>query len=328
MIHYIDLVMHPERYHGHHDKRPFFEGWYYKMVDATEGSRYAVIPGIFRGTDDGGDHSFVQVLDGMSGKATYHTYPMDAFKPSKDDFDVWVGSNHFNAGQLSLDIDDDQRRIKGEVHFSGVKPWPVTLMSPGIMGWFGWLTFMECYHGVVSLDHALSGSLSVDGENVDFAGGRGYIEKDWGQAFPSAYIWMQTNHFQQPETCLTASVAMIPWRGFAFRGAIIGLWHENALYRFANYTNAATEKLAVTDDHVDWVVRDSKFRLEMRAVRTEGSLLHAPIRTDMSKRVNETMKSSVEVCLSSLTDGRLIFQGTGRNAGLEVHGDLETLLKT
>jgi hypothetical protein len=83
----------------------------------------------------------------------------------------------------------------------------------------------------------------------------------------------------------------------------------------------------VTDDHVDWAVRDSKFRLEMRAVRTEGSLLHAPVRTEMHKRVNETMQSSVEVCLSSLADKRVIFQDTGRNAGLEVYGDLETLLK-
>lgn len=327
MMRYIELVMHPERYHGHHTKRPFFEGWYYKIINASEDSRYAVIPGIFRGTQPDNDHSFVQILDGMNGKATYHTYPASAFKAAGDDFDVCVGSNHFSAESLMLDIDDAQRRVKGEVYFRGITPWPVTFTSPGIMGWFGWLTFMECYHGVVSLDHALSGSLTVDGQNVDFAGGRGYIEKDWGQAFPSAYIWMQTNHFQQPGTCLTASVAMIPWRGRAFRGAIIGLWHESVLYRFANYTNATTDKLTVTDDHVDWAVRDSKFRLEMRAVRTEGSLLHAPVRTEMHKRVNETMQSSVEVCLSSLADKRVIFQGTGRNAGLEVYGNLETLLK-
>ncbi|MCK7537696.1 MAG: tocopherol cyclase family protein [Marinilabiliales bacterium] len=31
---------------------------------------------------------------------------------------------------------------------------------------------------------------------ADFSGGRGYIEKDWGHSFPSAYVWMQSNHFQ------------------------------------------------------------------------------------------------------------------------------------
>lgn len=325
---YIDLVMHPERYHGHHSKRPFFEGWYYKMIDASEGSRFAVIPGIFRGTQPENDHAFVQILDGMSGKATYHLYPANAFKASESDFDVWVGRNHFTAHNLVLDIDDTERQVKGDVHFDGITPWPVTWISPGIMGWFGWLAFMECYHGVVSLDHALRGSVTIDNQLVDFAGGRGYIEKDWGQAFPSAYIWMQTNHFHQPGNCLTASVAMIPWRGRSFRGAIIGLWHDKTLYRFANYTSAVTEKLEITDDHVDWIARDSKHRLEMRAARTEGSLLHAPVRTEMHKRVNETMQSSVEVCLSVLTDKRVIFQGTGRNAGLEVYGDLETLLKS
>lgn len=324
---YVDAVLHPERYHGHGKRGPFFEGWYYKMIDAREQSRYAIIPGIFLGLESSTDHAFVQVLDGLTGRATYHPYPVEAFVASEDALDVRIGPNRFMQHCIALDIDDSERRVQGELHFDGGVPWPVTLTSPGIMGWFGWLTFMECYHGVVSLDHALRGQLTIDGERVDFNGGRGYIEKDWGQAFPSAYVWMQTNHFSQPGTCLTASIAMIPWGRRSFRGFIIGFWHERTLYRFAKYTNAITEKLKVSDDHVDWVVRDANYRLEMRALRTEGSLLHAPVRTEMHRRVNETLQSNVEVLLTSLRRRRLIFHETGRSAGLEVHGDLETLLK-
>ena len=35
---------------------------------------------------------------------------------------------------------------------------------------------------------------------------RGYIEKDWGKAFPHSWLWLQTNHFTQPGTSLSASV--------------------------------------------------------------------------------------------------------------------------
>jgi hypothetical protein len=84
---------------------------------------------------------------------------------------------------------------------------------------------MECYHGVLSFDHGITGQLTVNGEIFDFNGGRGYIEKDWGQAFPKAWIWMQSNHFEQPGTCLTASVAIIPWLRSAFSGFVVGLWH-------------------------------------------------------------------------------------------------------
>jgi tocopherol cyclase len=323
---YIETTLHPERYHGHGKRAPFFEGWYYKLIDAAENHRFAIIPGIFLGNTSSNTHAFVQVLDGMTGKATYHAYPVEAFQAAEGAFDVCVGPNRFSDRSVYLDINDAERTLRGEVHFDGIKPWPVTWTSPGIMGWYGWLSFMECYHGVVSLDHALHGSFEIDGEWVDFAGGRGYIEKDWGQAFPSAYIWMQTNHFEQPRTSLTASIAMIPFGRFSFRGQIVGLWHDSTLYRFAKYTNAIVEKLAVSDSHVDWVLRDSQYRLEMQAERTEGSLLLAPIRTEMHKRVNETLKSNVQVRLTALQNNRAIFEGVGRNAGLEVHGDLPTLL--
>jgi hypothetical protein len=97
------------------------------------------------------------------------------------------------------------------------------------------------------------------------------------------------------------------------------------LYPFATYTGAKTTHLAVTDDHVEWVIRDRRHELTLKAERAEGSLLHAPIRTEMHRRVNETLKASVHVRLS-YHDGTTIFDDTGRIAGLEVHGELDTLL--
>lgn len=328
MPNFIQKVMHPEWYHGHGKQPPFFEGWYFKLIDATEKYRYAVIPGIFLSKDRDKHHAFVQVLDGQTGGSAYFTYPPEQFVAAPDDFDVRVGPNHFRADCIALDLDGDDLALKGELNFSGLAPWPVTWTAPGIMGWYGWLTFMECYHGVVSLDHTISGSLSLAGKSMDFSGGRGYIEKDWGQSFPSAWVWMQTNHFSYPGTCLTASIAVIPFIGRSFPGFIIGVWHDKTLYKFAEYTRAQIEKLAVTDEHVTWVVRDNQYRLEMFATRSGGGLLHAPSRTEMHKRVMETLQSTVEIRLSEVNGAqKTIFHSTGRDAGLEVQGDLSMMLK-
>ena len=54
------------------------------------------------------------------------------------------------------------------------------------MGWFGWLPIMECYHGVVSLDHAIEGQITMDGNAINLTGGRGYMEKTGGAPFPLA----------------------------------------------------------------------------------------------------------------------------------------------
>lgn len=328
MLRFLRTTLNPALYHGHGKKPPFFEGWYFKMVDASEERRYAVIPGISLGRDEASHHAFVQVLDGRLGRVTYHEYPVEEFWAAKEDFDVRIGPNRFSADRISLDIQGEEGTVLGELKFRGLTPWPVTLTSPGIMGWYAWVPFMECYHGVVSLDHQIQGALEIDGRVADFSGGRGYIEKDWGPSFPSAWIWYQTNHFGQPGTSLTASIAIIPWIRTSFPGFIIGLWHEGRLYRFATYTGAKVEQLNVTDERVIWTVAGKHHRLEMVAARAKGGILHAPTTADMGRRITETLNAAVEVRLLTLERGgpRPVFEGTGRHAGLEAAGDLNHLV--
>jgi len=330
MRRYVYEALHPEIYHGYGKKAPFFEGWYFKVISADEQSRYAIIPGIFitdsvSEGDTAQSHAFIQVLDGMTGHATYHQLPLTFFYADAEIFDVRLGNSRFGADFLSLHIEDEQMSLHGELKFEDIARWPVKLTSLGVMGPYGWLPFMECYHGVVSLNHQISGSLVVNGQTLIFDGGRGYIEKDWGQAFPSAYVWQQTNHFDTPGTCLSASIAMVPSVGRTFRGFTVGFYHHRHLYRFATYTGAFIEKLEISDDRVVWSIRDSRYCLEMTSERAVGGLLLAPVRTEMHKRVDETLKASVYVRLFRL-DGSLVFEGLGRNAGLEVHGNLGTLL--
>jgi tocopherol cyclase len=330
VIRFIRTTLNPERYHGkpRGQRPPFFEGWYYKLVDATEVHRYAFIPGIFW---SGRPHAFVQVLDGAAAVASYHEYSTDAFRAAEDAFDIRVDNNHFTRHGMELNIDRADQQVKGALRFSETTPWPVTLSAPGIMGWYAWVPFMECYHGVVSLDHALSGSLMINDREIDFTGGRGYIEKDWGRAFPEAWIWFQSNHFESPGTCLTGSIAIIPWLWSAFPGFIIGVWHEHQHYRFATYTGARTERLQVTEHTINWVVSDRKFRLEMFVTQGPGNtfgLLKGPDTVEMGKRVAETISATVQVRLTEKNGaGRTIFEGTGRHAGLEVHEVEARLLK-
>ncbi len=328
MPHFIEATLHPERYHGYGKNPPFFEGWYFKLVDASEQQRFAIIPGIFLSDDPQHHHAFIQVLDGSTGRASYHTYAAEDFDAARDRFEVRIGSSRFSMESISLDIQTAGHAISGDVDLIGVTPWPVTVLAPGIMGPFGWLPFLETYHGVLSLDHELRGGLHFDGQTVDLTGGRGYTEKDWGLSFPSAWIWFQSNHFSNPGTCVTASVAVIPLGPWSFAGFIVGLWHDGQLHRFTTYTGARIERLEVSDQQVIWEMRDRSKRLEICASRAEGGLLRGPSRSDMGVRVPETLGATVEVRLSTLhgEERTTLFHDTGRYAGLEVVGDLAPLL--
>ena len=328
-------VLRPGAYHGPASVRgPYFEGWYFKLVTATGTERMAVIPGVFLGAGGSQSHAFVQTLDGVSGRTNYYRFPVEDFRAHPTEFALQIGPNYFNSREIVLDLEGAQR-IKGVVRFDGVRGWPVSLRSPGIMGWYGYVPYMECLHGVLAFDPALRGALIVGDALVDFHGGRGYIEKDWGQAFPRAWIWMQSNHFGRTGVCLTASVARIPWLGSAFRGFIAGVWIDGSLYRFATYTGATIERLEVTRSEVLWTMRGPQqarlgrgpVRLEIVAQRSDEGvdLLHAPCRTAMLQRVVESLTATVNVRLTTAT-GAPIFDGVGVFAGLELGGELGEIL--
>jgi hypothetical protein len=322
---WFDSTLHPEWYHGADKRPPFFEGWYYKLISPDRRLRYAIIPGIFLSDDPARHHAFVQVFDGVSGYVTYHRYPASAFQSPPGEFEIRIGPNCFRRDFIELDIADDLRTVRGRVQFGAGQGWPISLRSPGVMGWFGWVPVMECYHGILSFDHALTGGLTVGSEALDFSGGRGYIEKDWGRSFPGGWVWMQTNHFATPGVSFSASIAIIPFARGWFPGFLAGLWRNGEFTPFATYTGAKTEQLDISDTQVRWVLADRAHRLEITAHRAGASLLPGPTTSDMNMRVPETLQAAIEVRLTPIGGGPPIFHETGECAGLEVAGDIERL---
>jgi tocopherol cyclase len=190
--------------------------------------------------------------------------------------------------------------------------------------------FMECYHGIVSMDHGIQGALQVDGAEIDMGGGRGYIEKDWGRRFPAAWVWFQSNHWSGERVSVSASVALIPWLGRSFRGFIIGVWHAGTLYRFATYTGARIERLSIDDAMVRLVVEGRQQRLELEIERHEPGQLYAPDIDDMSGRVGETMQAAATVRLTErgghgASTDVVLYEGAARFGALEVVGDMRLL---
>jgi hypothetical protein len=316
-------IFHPEAFHGHGRSKRYFEGWYVKVVSADQKTRWAVIPGVFLGLDGGVNEAFIQLLDGSTGRSWYHKFDTSEFSASADEFNVTLGKNHFSSKGVTLDLPE----LRGSIRFeSALDPWPVKPLSPGIMGWFGAVPFMECFHGIVSFGHDLAGEMAVEGKKVSFAGGRGYIEKDWGRAFPSGYVWLHSNHIDsEPEASLIGSVAIIPWIGRPFRGYIVGLKHSGKLHRWTTYNGAKEIELTITDTHVQWQLSSKDGLLTLSADRVRGGLLHAPIRTEMHQRVDETLDAVIHIKHTD-HDGRVLLEGKGLVGAMEVHGDLKRLL--
>jgi len=246
---------------------------------------------------------------------------------SENKFEVSVGKSRFSIDGISLDIESEDSCIKGNLEFERIVPWPVALFSPGVMGWYSFVPRMECYHGVLSFDHKIKGALEINGEAVDFSGGRGYCEKDWGVSMPSSWVWLQSNHFEESDVSVFASIAKIPFRGRSFTGHIAGLYYKGRVYRFATYTGAKISGLRLDENIVSFSLEDSRYRLKIKGEKKEGVVLAAPKFGEMSSKITESLASVVEVSFyRKKRKGReKIFEGRGKNAGLEITGDIKEL---
>jgi len=319
-INKLKALFNPERYHGWGKKRTYFEGWYYKIVNADETKAFAIIPGVAFG-ESGDSHSFIQVLDGKNLSAEYHKFSIDEFNADSDSFRVDLAGNIFSSDKIVLKLDN----LNGELSFSGNVPWPSSYFSPGIMGPYSFVPFMECYHGILSMDHTISGKLIIRGREFDFTGGRGYMEKDWGKSFPSAYFWMQSNHFSKKGVSIKASVAKIPWLGSSFVGFIAGLYLDGKLIQFTTYNSSGILKSYADEEKVELTFDNKKYTLEIIAHRDHATELASPIQGFMDGRISESMTSQISLKLFDKDLKKVIFEDMGRNCGLEVAGEINDL---
>ncbi|PHI21690.1 hypothetical protein CEQ90_01425 [Lewinellaceae bacterium SD302] len=320
MKNYRRMALHPTRYQGWGQSRRYFEGWYFKLVDPELDVAYAIIPGVSMG-EDGEQHAFIQVLDGVAATSSYHRFAFEEFQAKKDRFAVSIGENHFSADELELNLSDLKMKVTNKV----AVPWPSRRAAPGVMGWYGYVPGMQCYHGLVSLHHRLEGWLEdQNGKRAFSKQAVGYIEKDWGKSFPNAWVWLQSNHLNHPApNSLMVSVADIPWLGTSFVGFLSTFLFDGELHTLATWTGAKA-KLHFKANQVTIELSDKKRLLRVTGRPGAGGDLASPIQGAMTGKINESLRA--ELAVSFRYRGELLYEGEAGWAGLEVTDNAEKAL--
>jgi len=305
----------PEVFQGNIKSLNYFEGWYFKNVSAGLDNVYSFIPGISLAKDD--RHAFIQVIDGITCKSEYITYPLEEFSWDRKNFCIRVGKSLFTENHIKLKIDNEKINVSGNLYYHNLIKYPKTLFSPGIMGWYSFVPFMECKHGIVSVNHNITGQIAVDHKHIDFSGGKGYIEKDWGSSFPEAWIWCQANNFSERNTSLCFSIAKIPWLGRFFTGLIAFLYYNNKFYLFSTYNKSEVSDVEHTDGSVKLTLKNRDSTLKISTKQKSAGELKAPVLGNMSRKIKESIDSEVSIELYDKS-GSLIYTDSSSRAGLEI----------
>ena len=308
-------VFKPEVFQGKLSDKHYFEGWYFKHVSRDMEHVYSFIPGVSLNLEN--PHAFIQVINGITGNTKYVEYPLSSFSFSKSNFKVQIGESIFTTDSMFLNINSPLIKVNGRLDYSGSVKYPSSFFAPGIMGWYSFVPFMECKHGVVSVSHRIDGSLLVDNELLDFSGGRGYIEKDWGKSFPESWIWLQSNNFTNSDACIMMSIAKIPWLRSFFTGFLGFLYYKGDFYPFSTYHKSEITALSLVDEILTIGFKSKRYQLKITAALKKSGILLAPKLGAMSRRIKESVDSELEVELSDL-EGHEIFHDKAYRAGLEV----------
>ena len=314
-----------ELYHGKEKTRPYFEGWYFKHVSIKDDFVMAVICGVSRTKDKSDDHSFIQIISSLKQKSKYIRFPYEAFKYEEGIFSVSVGENTFSYNKIHLDINAEGIKIKADLEYSNQKKLSNNVFSPSIMGFFSYIPNMECNHGVLSLKNTVEGSIVLDEKEYDMTDAVGYIEKDWGESFPNAWIWLQGNvSSQNDDVSLMCSVASIPFGLFNFTGLICVLSIGQAQYRFATYNGTGIKRILRTDRGVYLKLKKGKYFLEIDAKSKSFDILIGPTRSGMNRNLYESVEGEINVKLYKKDE--LFLDAILKGCGIEV-SEVGSLIK-
>ena len=321
---WLNKIKNPLLFQGNNKEENYFEGWYYKQVSKDHKRVISFIPGISLFDDD--VHSFLQYiyvsLDENNKKLIktgYIKYPVTDFKFNNNPFKLQLADNIFTESMISIKILDDNINIEGSLNLDSFTPIKKSVLVPNIMGFFAYVPKMECYHGIVSMNHRVSGILRINSEEIDFDNGKGYIEKDWGTSFPERYIWIQCNNFHNDNTSIFCSIANIPFMGKSFLGYICNLIIDGVEYRFATYNNSKLKIESINKDKIVIILENNKAKLKIEAYLNEAGELIAPKQGRMIKIVKEEVSGKVKINLYNKQSG-INYEDICYMAGIEVVG--------
>ena len=319
----MNNILNPDLYHGKNKHNYFFEGWYFKLTDTKEDLSIALIPGIIKGKNQ---HSFIQYVNGASKSFKYFTFSHKDFISSDKAFNINIAGNYFSLEGIKINLQDKEQSIALDLQFNNIVRWPDSVINPGSMGFYNYLTFMECYSQVSAIDGYASGTILINEKEYKLTNSKIYIEKNWGKKFPYSWFWFQCNTFSQKDLALTCSIAHIPFPIYSFRGFLAAFRYKDEVITF---TTMKRSKLTITrgEDSLSFRLSNRNYELiiEPKSQDEDFLLLHSPDGEVMKPDVLESIVSEIRVTLKEKSTGKILAEDTGIKAGIEYGGNYKEL---
>jgi tocopherol cyclase len=208
-------------FHKAKKNKSYFEAWYFKH-QCRQGM-VAVIPG-FRQDENGDQSAFIQVITDQESHLI--SYPAFMFQADRERMTIQIANNIFTPKGIAVHVHQGDFSLSGTLRyreFLSPKKESTSSLHRNAR--------MPYHHQAISMFHRLSGVLEIRGQAINFQGGIGYVEQDWGTALPESYVWTQCSGFAQEDSCVIASVEEAPYWGGRRLSGECSIYYQNTEYR-------------------------------------------------------------------------------------------------
>lgn len=270
-------------------KKNYFEGWYFKVQ--TEEITLAFIPEISYDEEKNCSGSLQIVCE---EKGYFFEYEYPAKMEMKKGIYIVLGKNVFTDVSIHLDIDEDDLKVKGDIYLDDIGP---SFNVMGILRFFP----TPCNHGILSMEQNLSGKLVFNETEYDFAGGKGYLETDFGHSFPKTYLWSQCNWFEDADCQISMAAVALPIGRHTVMGTYVCICFEGKKYKLATYKGAEVMGYSSSG----FTITQGSYTFEGQREGGEPVELKSPIAGKMSGKTKEYLTCTVKYTLKKR--GEVIF---------------------
>ncbi|MBU1020591.1 MAG: tocopherol cyclase family protein [Firmicutes bacterium] len=288
----------------HKKSTDYFEGWYTRITDLKNDLNYAVIFGITNSKQD--PHAFIQLYDGITLTNTYVRFDVSEFSYLNQT--VSIGANSLSLKHLTLELGE----IFIHTHFSNV-----SILKGKNNSAMGFLVHapLQCFQEVNMMNGLFSGDITKN-KMTRTISGKIYMEKTYGNKFPTKWIWLQCNHFPQ-DISLTFAYGKIPFLFWKLNGFMAILHVQEKEYRFTSY-NLSKMKIDHYDtDKVKITLRKKTRKLTLDATLIQPVEIVGPTKKGiMNLLVLESINSTLTAEFTEKNN--ILFHEEGSKVGLEI----------
>lgn len=238
----IDLPsLDPNRYHYDGFSDPYYEQWQFR-VTGPDGRAYLFIYGVQNPNayePNVGAAYVLALSDG--GRLAREWSPVKNFKGSIKECHLRIGGNTASTEHLAGHVRSDGQEAQWDLRLEVVEPWTTT------MGSLTNIPFLAVNWYVGALRGKATGTITWNGETVRLDEAPFFQDHNWGDVYPTAYVWLQAQKTGDPDWSLALAGAQMDGAGGLF------VWRRG-------------------DELWEWRTLDLKTRIAVQPDPTAGSI--------------------------------------------------------